>query len=167
MGRIASTDRSDKIVVQQLKGHHRSMVRDYVAGGLRNHELAKLYNMTEAQMSIIVNSPAFIAATAALEAEMEESAIAIRQRLFHVGPAATRVLARNVYQGLDEDAGMAERQLATKSSIDVLDRIAPKKEGLGSGNTFNITQTKVDVQNMTTENLRDDVFDILKEDEAD
>ena len=148
-----------RVALQSLRGHHRSMVRDKVAGGLRNHELAKMYGMSEAQISIIVNSPAFITEEARLEAEMEESVVDVKQRLLRLAPQATRVLTRNLFDQSDE---MPQRQLATKSAIDILDRVgAGKDTGLGT-NVVNILQANVDARGLSTEKLREDIFELLK-----
>jgi len=134
------------------------MARDIVAGGLQNHQVAKLYGMTETQISVIKNSPAFITEMARLEAELEESVVEIKGRLLAVAPQAVRVLTRNVY---DESDDINVRRLASKSATDILDRVVPTRDA-GSGNTYNIL-TKVDVENMTTEALRDDIFELIRD----
>ena len=132
------------------------MARDYVIGGIMNHQLAKMYGFREAQISIIVNSPLFIAECARLEAMVEDEVVGAKQRLLALAPQAVKVLSRNLYEDSDD---MEVRRLQTKSSIDVLDRIIPKREGMSAG-TINIQQN-IDARNMTTEELREGVFDLL------
>jgi hypothetical protein len=150
----------DRIMIHQLKNHHRSMARDIVAGGLRNHQIAKTYGMSESQISIIVNSPLFQAECARLEEMIEDETVGAKQRLLALAPQATKVLAENLY---DDSVDMEVRRLKTKSAIDILDRIIPKKEGVKAG-TINIQQN-IDARKMSTEDLRDEVFDLIRDED--
>ena len=162
MGRpLEQLDPESRIQVHQLKSHHRSMARDLVAGGLQNYQVAKLYGMTETQISIIKNSPAFIAEMARLETQLEESVVEIKGRLLALAPQATRVLARNIY---DESDDINVRRLASKSAVDVLEKVVPTRDA-GSGNTYNVL-TNIDARNLTTEALRDDIFELIRDESS-
>ena len=145
--------------INQLKNHHRSMARDVVVGGLRNNQLAKLYGMSESQISIIVNSPVFLAECARLEEEVEDQVVGAKQRLLALAPQSVKVLSRNVYE---ESSDLEVRRLQTKTAIDILDRIIPKRTGVPQSGTVNIQQNIVNVEKMSTEELREDVFGLIE-----
>ena len=168
MGREALTvpqgegDRAiDKMRLNQLKGHHRSMARDFVAGGLRNKELADLYDMTESQISIIVNSPLFIAETARLEDTVEEDVMNIREEIRVLAPRARRILAREITGKADN---LAERKHQTNIAFEVLDRsgggLRPVPE---SGGIHLHKHEEVHIHKMNDKELAEDVLSLVNE----
>lgn len=159
-----------RIRIKQMKNHHRSMARDVVCGGLKNSELARLYNMTESQVSVVVNSPCFIAEVARLEALADNAVMQVKRQSAIMSEKAIRVI-----EGVLDDADpenpdneggidIETKKLGVKVAVDVLDRVLPKTgtQGSGAGDVYN-TQINLDVRNMSKEELRDSVFDLLRE----
>ena len=67
--------------ISQLWPHHRSMARSMVTGGLRPGELARIYGMSEGQISRIIQSPLFLEEVNRLEERMEVETIETRKEL--------------------------------------------------------------------------------------
>jgi hypothetical protein len=153
----------DKLRIKQLKNHHRSMARDMVAGGLKNKELAKLYGMSPGQISIIVNSPVFVAEMARIETEIEIEVLNLREEIRLIAPAARNVLVREL---VDEptDKNIQGRKLQVTVAQDVLDRSGVSKGMAPVGDLHLHKHEEVHVHGMSDEALRDDVFDLLTED---
>lgn len=166
----------NRIEVKQLKSHHRSMARDMIAcGELRPTDLARIYNMRPSQISIILNSPAFVAELARLEAEVEDSICDVREDLRLLTPRAKVVITEELYQDPkpNDDGKMVpltlqERKLRLSTAFDVLDRDSGKKKHGESaakeihhhyGNELHI------VKQMTTEDLAKNVFDLIEREE--
>lgn len=151
----------DKMRLSQLKGHHRSMARDFVAGGLRNKELATLYDMTEAQISIIVNSPLFIAETSRLETEVETDVLNIREEIRVLAPRARRVIARELGS---EPTAFIERKHQTSIAFEVLDRSGAGLRPLPEGSNVHLHKhEEIHIHKMSDKELADDVMEALKE----
>lgn len=146
----------DGMRLLQLKSHHRSMARDYVAGGLRNKELAELYDMTQSQISIIVNSPLFIAETARLETEVEDDALNIREEIRVLAPRARRIIARELSGEPNE---FAERRHQTNVAFEVLDRSGGGLRPVPEGGELHIHKhEEIHIHEMSDEKLKDDVL---------
>ena len=154
----------DGMRIQQLKNHHRSMARDYVSGGLRNKELAKLYGMSQSQISIIVNSPVFVAECARLEVEMEDEVLNMREEIRLIAPSARNVLVREL---IDEphDVNIQGRKLQVDVAKDVLDRSGVHKGTAPIGSLHLHKHDEVHVHDLSDEQLRDNVFDLLNDEE--
>ena len=151
----------DGMKLSQLKSHHRSMARDYVAGGLRNKELAELYDMTESQISIIVNSPLFIAEASRLETDLEEDVINIREEIRVLAPRARRIIAREM--GGEPDA-FVERKFQTAVAFDVLDRAGGGLRPIPEGGGIHLHKhEEIHIHEMSDEALADDVFGLVGE----
>ena len=168
MGRPAE-ELENRIQIGQLKNHHRSMARDIVAcGELRNKDLARIYGMTESQISIIVNSPVFQAELARLETEVEESICDVREEIRLLVPRAARVLKEELYKDdgdtPEDRLSLPERKLRLGVAIDVLDRDSGRKKmGESAANDIHLHEHKeIHLHSMSTEQLRDNVFDLLK-----
>ena len=168
---------SGRIKITQMKNHHRSMARDVVCGGLQNKDIAKLYNMTESQVSIVVNSPLFQAELARLEALADNAVMEVKQRTALMIPKATKVLQNVLDRAapddiVDEETGLllqkapeadrADLKLGVQVALEVYDRVAPKA-GPTSGGNLTLKQFNIDTRNMSNEELRDSVFDLLRE----
>lgn len=153
--------------ITQMKNHHRSMARDVVCGGLQNKDIAKLYNMTESQVSIVVNSPLFQAELARLEALADNAVMEVKQRTALMIPKATKVLQNVLDRAAPEDVkpedvDRADLKLGVQVALEVYDRVAPKV-GAGAGGNITLKQFNIDTRNMSDEELRDSVFDLLRE----
>ena len=158
----------NRIQIKQLKNHHRSMARDIVAmGEVRNKDLARIYNMTESQISIIVNSPAFMAEVARLETEVEERICDVREDIRLLAPIAAQVLKEELYkddgEGKDERLSLPERKLRLSVALDVLDRDGGKKrQKEGLNRELHLHEHKeIHVHQMSDEELERDVFKLI------
>lgn len=151
----------DGMRLNQLKGHHRSMARDFVAGGLRNKDLAELYDLTESQVSIIVNSPLFIAETARLETEIEDDVINVREEIRVLAPRARRIIARELG---GEPELFVERKHQTAVAFDVLDRAGGGLRPIPEGGELHIHKhEEVHIHEMSDEALAEDIFGLIEE----
>lgn len=152
----------DKMKIKQMKNHHRSMARDLIAGGLKNKELAKLYGMSPGQISIIVNSPVFIAECARIETEIEEEVLNLREEIRLIAPAARGVLVRELVTD-PHDMNIQGRKLQVDVAKDVLDRSGVHKGMVGISSVHLHKHEEIHVHKMSDQDLRDDVFDLLNE----
>ena len=157
--------------INQLKNHHRSMARDIIAmGEIRNMDLARIYNMFPSQISIIVNSPVFIAELARLEDMVEESICDVREDLRLLAPRAKQVITEELYKEDDQVTPMplAERKMRLSTAFDILDRDSGRKKHGDSAAKevhFHTHQELHITKDMSTEDLQRDVFDLLSEGE--
>lgn len=166
MGRPAE-QLEHRVQIGQLKNHHRSMARDIIAmGEVRNVDLARIYSMTQSQISIIVNSPVFQAELARLETEVEESVCDVREGIRLLVPRAEQVLKEELYKDNDELApmGLRERKMRLEVAFNVLDRDSGKKKhGESAAADIHFHQhNELHVKGMSTEQLRNNIFDILE-----
>lgn len=158
--------------IGQLKNHHRSMARDIIAAGeLRNKDLARIYCMNETQISIIVNSPVFIAELARLETEVEENICEVREDIRLMTPRAAQVLREELYREDNEELGIklnhADRKLRLGVAQDILDRDGgKKKQGESASKSLHFHSHKEVhlVKKMSDEELEKDIFDLISED---
>lgn len=162
----------NRIEIKQLKNHHRSMARDIIAmGEIRPTDLARIYNMWPGQISIIINSPVFLAELARLEDMVEESICDVREDLRLLTPRAKRVIAEELHKEDDDDEApmtLGERKLRLSTAFDILDRDSGKKKhGESSAREvhFHTHQELHVTKNMSTEDLQRDVFDLLTDEE--
>lgn len=160
MGR-SHTETLPKVRIQQLKNHHRSMARDVVAGGLRNCELARIYDMTQVQISLIVNSPLFIAEVARLESELEESVVSVRDELRLLIPKAKQVITRELFR--EESEHLADRKFQASVAFDIFDRVEPKGRDLPTGDLHLHKHDETHIHQMDDDELRKDIFDMVKD----
>lgn len=170
MGRPAE-QLENRVQIKQLRNHHRSMARDIIAmGEVRNKDLARIYNMQPPQISIIVNSPVFIAELARLESMVEENITDVREDIRLLVPRAKQVITEELYKEDDDPEKpmpLAERKLRLSTAFDILDRDSGKKkhtESAGASVHFHSHQELHVTKNMSTEDLQRDIFDMLNED---
>lgn len=157
--------------ISQLKNHHKCMARDIIANGyLKNVDLARIYGMTESQVSIIINSPCFIAYMAELEDKVEENICEVREDIRLMVPRAAHIIRTELFHEPAEDQPLSfqERKLRLTTAFDVIDRDSGKKKHGESAskhlhfhnhNELNITK------NMSTQDLQKDIFDLLEEED--
>lgn len=163
----------NRVEIKQLRNHHRSMARDVVSmGEVRNKDLARIYNMLPPQISIIVNSPVFIAEVARLEAEVEENILDVREGIRLLVPRAEQVLKEELHKEDGELAGeelsLNERKLRLGVAMDILDRDSgKKKQGESAARSLHFHSHREIhlVGNMTTEDLQRDVFKLISDEE--
>ena len=168
MGRPVEDLGENRTQIKQLKNHHRSMARDIVAmGEIRNGDLARIYNMFPAQISIIVNSPVFIAELARLEDMVEDAICDVREDLRLLTPRCKQIITEELYKEDDDKTqpmNLAERKLRLSTAFDVLDRDSGRKKHGESGAKelhFHSHQEIHVTKNMSTEDLQRDVFDMI------
>ena len=157
----------DKIRIKCMKNHHRSMARDFVVGGLRNKELARMYSFSPSQVSIIINSPAFIAECSRLESDLEEEGVSVKEEIRLIAPLARRVLAKDLASDLEDlEYHLPARKYRAGVAQDILDRAGVHKGGDSGGGDLHIHKhEEIHIHKMSDEELRDDVFDLLGEGE--
>lgn len=154
----------NRVQIGQLKPHHRSMARDIVAmGEIRMRDLARIYNMFPAQISIIVNSPVFQAELARLETMVEESVCEVRSGIKLLVPRAEQVLKEELFVENDEltPMSLAERKLRLGVARDILEWDSGMKQG-GEVHYHNHNELRL-VKQQSTEELRKSVFDLIAE----
>lgn len=168
MGRIAAGLSPQ---IQQLKNHHKCMARDLIANsGIRNVDLARMYNMTESQISIIVNSPCFQAYMNELEDKIEENICEVREDIRLMVPRAAHVLRSELYHEPPENQPLSlqERKLRLSTALEVLDRDSGrKKHGESASKHLHFHQhQEVHLEKMSTQDLQRDIFDLISDEEV-
>lgn len=156
--------------IEQLKNHHKCMARDIVAGSLRNVDLARIYNMTESQISIIINSPCFVAYMAELEDKVEENICELREDIRLLVPRASQIIKEELFKEAPENQplGLQERKLRLATAFEIWDRDSGRKKHGESGAKevhFHDHREIHISKNMSTEELQRDVFDLLTDTE--
>lgn len=142
--------------ISYLWPHHRKMVR-LAAAGLRPGEIAAVVGMTPPAISAILGSAMFQAELRRLEEKGEEIAIDLREDL--------RLMAETAIENLDEDLNLPPetleaRRVRQKASLETLDRFGLTKKERPS---THINVTQLNIGEMTTEQLRNSIFDITAE----
>lgn len=162
MGRIGG-NLAERSQIKQLKPHHRSIARAVVGGGLRNCEIAKLYGLSEAQISIIQNSPLFQAELARLEEDADEVATDLSGEIKMMSARALNIIQQRL---LEEPSNPMEKRDQTRTAFDLLDRAGyGKRDNLGSRISAQNVQVNIDARKMSDDELRDNVLGDLLEDE--
>lgn len=157
--------------IEQLKNHHKCMARDIIANGyLRNVDLARIYNMTESQISIIINSPCFKAYMAELEDKVEENICEVREDIRLMVPRAAQIIRRELFHEPPENQplSLTERKMQLSTAFEILDRDSGKKkhgESAAKELHFHNHQEIHLTKQMSTQDLQKDVFDLLAEEE--
>ena len=174
MGRPVEDLGENRTQIKQLKNHHRSMARDIIAmGEIRPTDLARIYNMWPGQISIIINSPVFIAELARLEDLVEESICDVREDLRLLTPRAKQIITEELYKeddDVEKPMPLAERKMRLSTAFDILDRDSGRKKHGESGAKelhFHSHQEVHITKNMSTEDLQRDVFDMILEEHDD
>lgn len=161
----------NKTKIKEMKNHHRSMARDIIAmGEIRNVDLARIYNMTEAQISIIINSPCFIAYLAEMETQIENNITELREDIRLLVPRASQVIKEELFKdgAIDQPLSLMERKMRLSVAFDIWDRDSGrKKHGESAAKEVHYHQHNElhMTQNMTTEDLQKDIFDLIAEEE--
>lgn len=156
--------------IKKMRARHRSMARDVAAGGLTNVEIGKLYSMSKTQVSRIICSPVFIAEVARIETDLEGKAVEVRAEIRAIAPAARMVLAKTIAKEPDElTEDLSARKFQANVAQDLLDRagvVKPNTDaGLG-GLHLHLSKTEEKhIHLMSDKDLREDLFDLLKEGE--
>ena len=144
--------------IRTLWPHHRSMARAMVAAGLTPTQLATAYGFTQGQITRIINSPVFRVELARLEGEADEVAVDVRKDLKLLAERAVEILDDQLNkQGVDV-------KVQQQAAFGVLDR-----SGYGKTDPFKgakrISITQVNVANLSDKELRDDVLDLVEDED--
>lgn len=138
-----------------LRPHHKGMVRDMIAGGLRPGQLAKLYGMSPSQISVICGSPAFQAEKRRLEELADLCSVDRSDEL--------KVMAQCAMDNLKDDLTTdvetpQERKVRQNASLEVLGLAGVRKKDRPI-TTVNIqdNRTQVQINEMSDDDLRDEV----------
>jgi len=116
MGRIPSVESASvtRYGLSYIRPRHREIARRLVAGQTQA-EICWAIGMTEARMSIIVNSPLFKIILKELEEDRDSNAVDIAKDLREMSPVALDVVERTMYKGKSE-------RLRFKAAESILDR---------------------------------------------
>ena len=136
------------------------MAKDLVAGGLRNRDLERIYGMTPAQISIIVNSPIFRAEVRRLEDIVEDEIIDIRKEVKDLVPAAKRVLT----EALVNSESLPLGSVKIRTALDVMKLAGGNGNDSDRGSHLHLHKHyEKHVHQMQDDELRDSVFDLIEE----
>ena len=156
MGRLAIQDREQASTptIAQLRPWHRSMARMMVAGGKRPGELAILFGITPTQISVITNSPLFLAELNRMEALAEYEAVDMRTEL-------------EIRQGLaleTVDEHLTNKDHAIKgrvnTALEILDRTGYGKKSEPQKHLH--LHAHGDVKDMSDEELRNEISNFIE-----
>ena len=106
--------------IHYLWPHHRSMVRAAFEGA-RPGELAQAYGMTPSQITVVTNSPLFLAELARLEAEAEMDLTEAKRDLKVLAKLSVGKISEEL-ERLGDAESFPERKLKLKTCFDILDR---------------------------------------------
>ena len=142
--------------ITYLWPHHRKMVR-LAAAGLKPGEIAKITGFTPGQISRILGSPMFQVELQRLEAKGEILAIDIREDIQKMAETAIDVLDETLNMEVDN---RFDRKLRLDAAKDILDRAGFRKSAEPQRHVH--MHAHKHVHEMSDDELRDDVFDLLK-----
>ena len=151
MGRIAQ---GLSPTLQQLRPWHKSMVRMMVAGGSRPGELAKVFGMSPSQITVITNSPLFIAERERLESLAEYQATDVRQELEMRQGMAVEIIDECLLNG---DINMKK-----SVAFEVLDRTGFGKKA--EVQTHQHLHLHKEIKEMSVEDLAKEALDAIEVD---
>ncbi len=165
MGRIQE-HKSPAVRIDQLRPHHRSIVRALVAG-ITPGQIAISFGFTFAYISKLIQNPLLEAEVARLERNADENACDLHEDL--------RVMRARSLEVLDEDlhidpTELQARAIRNRTAQDMLDRTGVRKQDrpiVPPGGTLNLQQTIVNIEGMSEKELREDVMDLIEEDVED
>ena len=159
MGRkfLPTEDRKD--LLQKLKNVHKDMAKDIAIRSLTPTELAERYGYTKLQVSRIINSPVFQNYTENLRSEIwEELKSSVMNKLHMLTEDALKIIE----ECLTTDGIPISSKL--KAALEVLDRTGfHQKSDLIEEHKHLHVQSKIDVKNMSTLELRDYLAQKLKD----
>jgi len=156
MGRLAIQDREQTTTptIAQLRPWHRSMARMMVAGGKRPGELAVLFGITPTQISVITNSPLFLAELNRMEAQAEYEAVDMRTEL-----EIRQGIARET---VDEHLTNKEHDIKGRvnTALEILDRTGYGKKAVPQKHVH--FHAHKEVKDMSDEELRSGITELLE-----
>lgn len=157
MGRLAIQDRDNTSTptIAQLRPWHRSMARMMVAGGKRPGELAILFGITPTQISVITNSPLFLAELNRMEAMAEYEAVDMRTEL--------EIRQGLALETIDEHLVNKEAKIEGRvnTALQILDRTGYGKKEQPQRHLH--LHAHKEVKEMSDEELRSGISELLDE----
>lgn len=146
--------------VEAIWPHHRLMARLTVEGR-RPDELAAVTGFSKGQISRILGSPSFQAELLRLESQADDGSVNIHEEIRLLAARAIEVLDQNLHAVPSSDM---EKGLQQKAAFDLLDRAGFGKKEVHINKSLNVSASIKDIKEMTTEDLRDDIADMLEAD---
>lgn len=159
MGRHPEERLPSTPVITHLWPHHRSMARALVEG-LRPKDLAESFGFTEGQISRIINSPMFQLEVERLEKYAEDITTDTKKEIARMSVRALEILDEQMHK---KDIS---EQLRQNAAFDILNRAGYSKKERPihvEGDMINIQHNEIHPEDMTEEQLRDDVLDLLED----
>lgn len=150
MGRLSE---GKSPTIGQLRYWHKAMARAAVGGSNRPGDLAKLFDLSPTQVSVITNSPLFVAERERLEALAEYEAVDVRTELQMRQGRAISVL--------DEALGCGDIKIMKDVALEILDRTGYTKKAEPQVNLHLHKHEHRDVKEMADEELEKEVFGLL------
>jgi hypothetical protein len=147
--------------ITYLWPHHRRMAR-LAAAGLKPGEIATVTGFSEGQISRILGSPMFQAVLSTLEERADEQAVDLREDIKRLAEIAVENLAEDLSMEVN---GARDRKIRQEASKDILDRAGYRKSDRPISGDLHLHKHK-HVHQMSDEELRDDVLDLVKTDDS-
>lgn len=144
--------------IQQLRPHHYTMAR-MVAEGLQTGEISGLTGFRESHVSRIVGTPAFQAEVARIRGMHERDGMDIHKELRTLAENAVEVLSMNINTQASSEK---EKDRQQRAAFDVLDRAGFGKTETHISKNLHLHAQVKDVRNMTTEELQEDITDLIE-----
>lgn len=141
--------------IGQMRYWHKAMARVAIGGSNRPGDLAKIFGLSPTQVSIIINSPLYIAERERLEALAEYEAIDVRTELQMRQGRAIGVL--------DEALDCGDIKIMKDVALEILDRTGYGKKAEPQVNLHLHKHEHRDVTELGDEELEREVFGLLEE----
>lgn len=145
--------------INHIWPHHKSMARTMVAGGLTPKQLAVAFGYSRGMISRIIQSPLFVAELDRLTRGAEVDAMDMHESLRLMGTRSLEVMDEDLHA---EPTDTRQRYLRNKTARDVLDRIGLRKDVAQGPSHLHLHKHQHDVKNMTAEELREDVMEMVR-----
>jgi hypothetical protein len=155
MGQYALGKTQYHLTIGQLRPWHKSMARMMVAHGARPGELAKIFNMSPAQITVITSSPLFLQELGRLESLAEYEAVDVRTEL--------QMRQGLAIQAIDKALLQDDANKAATVGFEVLDRTGYGK--IEKPQKHLHLHAHARVKDMTEDQLLDEAMDLIKEDD--
>ena len=153
---LPAISNKNRVQIKYLGPHHRNMARCYAAGA-RPGELARLFHMSESQVSIIIHSPVFQAEVARILEVGDKELINLRKDLV--------LMAEKALENLDEDLHINpdthhERRLRQNASLEVLNSVGLRKDGIHKTGVMEDSNEEKKVEELSEDDLRSEILDL-------
>jgi len=140
--------------LQQIRPWHKSMARLMVAGGKRPGELAQIFGMSPCQITIVTNSPLFIAERERLEAMADYQAVDVRTEL--------EIRQGMALEVIDECLTCGDIKVKKDAAFEILDRTGFGKKAEVQKHAH--LHLHKEIKEMSDEDLSKEALDMLEDD---